>query len=202
MHRISILILTLSLAITLSFGFSFAAEEKKPVEQNKAIELKKERAVERQRPGARGDGQDAAARSQMIKSLEKELGKPLTQDQQQQILTVIRANADVTRSAHQAFMRSVGTLFEIRGKEMREIGSETIKEGFNLEKDVIAMGEKKIGRKLNQVERKIILDLNDLREMNMRKTHENISSAIAMITGIPVKKVMEIVPPIGIGRRR
>lgn len=203
MYRLFVSFLALTLAIVFGFNSSSAAEQKKAVEQNKAIEMKKERAEERQRPGAKGgDAQEAAARSKMIKSLEKELGKPLTQEQQQLILSVMRANADIARSAHQSFMRSVGTIFEIRGKEMRELGAETIKDGFSLEKDVIAVGEKKLGRKINQVERKIIVDLNDLREMNMRKTHENVASGVAMITGVPAKKVMELVPPIGVGRRR
>lgn len=199
MQKFIKLILSFTVIIALGCSLAYASEDKKPVESE---EKKVLAPTNRAKTMNRIEAQEVSERSQMIKDLEKALGKPIGRDQQQMILTVVRANAEVTRTMHQVFVRSMGQLFEIRGKELREIGIETLKEGFDLEKDVIAKVEGKLGRKINQVERKIMLDLNDLRQYNSRKVHENISSSIAMITGIPQKRVMEIVPPVGVGRRR
>lgn len=204
MNKATVLIIPLLAVLILGINPALASEEKTEGAQKKAAgaEARPLAPTNRAKTMNRNEAQDMAARSQMIKDLERELGKPLSREQQQQILAVVRANAEIARAMHQIFLRSIGNLFDLKGKELRDVGIESLKEGLDLEKDVIQKVEKKVGRKLNQVERKVIVDLNDLREYNARKVHENISTSVAMITGIPQKRVMQIIPPVGIGRRK
>jgi hypothetical protein len=134
----------------------------------------------------------------LVQKIEAKLGKPLTAQQKQDMVLVLRQGINGLREAQLAFVQSLSGTTGLPVATIQEMMPRIGGDNTGLDKNIIPKIEARLGRRLTNSQLQSIREADNTKKAAMVPIQNNMAQGLSRITGLSADDIKAMLPHIGL----